>query len=163
MNVIVIMGVSGCGKTTVGQALAARLGVPFWDGDDFHPPENVAKMARGIPLTDADRLPWLTRLQALIHDHLAQGGAVLACSALKRHYRDQLRAGNDGVRFVYLQGDFNTIRARIKARQGHFMKPEMLHSQFNILEEPSAEEALRIAITGRVEQMVEKILSGLSQ
>jgi gluconokinase len=168
MNVIVVivMGVSGSGKTTIGQALAERLHCPFYDGDDFHPPENVAKMAGGIPLTDTDRVPWLSRLQALIHQHLAGGrGAVLACSALKRRYRDHLRQGNDGFRdglqFVYLHGDFDTIWTRMKTRQDHYMKPEMLHSQFATLEPPGPEEAIQIDITESVEQMIHRILNQL--
>lgn len=152
------MGVSGCGKSTIGRALADQLGCPFFDGDDFHPLENIEKMAHGVPLTDVDRAPWLARLQALLHEHLA-GGVVLACSALKHRYRDQLREGNDGLQFVYLHGDFDTIWARMQTRPDHYMKPEMLHSQFATLEPPGPDEAMRVDITGSVEQMAEQIMA----
>ncbi|HLF91483.1 MAG TPA: gluconokinase [Anaerolineales bacterium] len=162
MTVIVVMGVSGCGKTTIGQALAVQLDCPFYDGDDFHPPENVMKMSNGIPLTDADRVPWLSQLQALIHQHLVGGSsAILACSALKCRYRDQLREGNDGVRFVYLQGDFDTIWARMRTRQDHYMKPHMLQSQFAALETPGPDEAIQVDITESVEHMVNEIMNQL--
>jgi gluconokinase len=160
MTAIIVMGVSGCGKTTIGRALAERLGCPFFDGDDFHPPENVEKMANGIPLTDDDRAPWLSRLQSLIHAHLADG-VILACSALKRRYRAQLREGNDGLQFVYLQGDFDTLWARMQTRQNHYMKPEMLHSQFAALEPPGSDEAIRVNITDEVAQIVEQVLNHL--
>lgn len=157
--VYIMMGVSGCGKTTVGEALAAELGCPYFDGDDFHPAENVAKMAGGTPLNDDDRRPWLARLHDLIHEHLARGeSAVLSCSALKGIYRDQLREGNEGVQLVYLKGDFDTIWSRMKQRQGHYMKAEMLHSQFATLEEPGADEALALDITEPVDQLVARIL-----
>lgn len=158
MTAIVVMGVSGCGKSTLGQALAARLGCPFYDGDDFHPPENVEKMSHGIPLTDTDRAPWLASLQALIHRNLA-GGVVLACSALKQRYRDQLRLDNKGLRFVYLHGDFDTIWSRMQARQNHYMKPEMLQSQFAALEPPDFDEAIQVDITQTVAQIVEQVLN----
>ncbi len=161
MTVIVVMGVSGCGKTTLGKALADRLSCPFYDGDDFHPPENVAKMANGTPLTDADRAPWLARLQALLHQHLTEGGVVLPCSARKRRYRAQLRENNDGLRFVYLHGDFDTLWARMQTRQNHYMKPEMLHSQFAALEPPDSEEAIQIRITESVEEMITLIIKKL--
>ena len=161
MTAIVVMGVSGCGKTTIGRALADQLGCPFFDADDFHPSENIEKMANGIPLTDADRTPWLSRLQALIHRNLAGDGVVLACSALKHRYRDQLREGNDGLQFVYLHGDFDTIWSRMQTRQNHYMKPEMLHSQFTALEPPGPDEAIRVNITDNVEQIVEQVLSRL--
>lgn len=162
-KVIIIMGVSGCGKTTVGQALARRLACPFYDGDDFHPPENVAKMARGVPLDDADRAPWLSRLNALLHERLERGeGVVLACSALKRRYREQLRAGNEGVLFVYLQGDFALIWERMQARPHHYMKAAMLQSQFDTLEPPGLDEAISISITIPLNDMVENILSAIN-
>ena len=157
--VYVIMGVSGCGKSTVGEALAKRLGAPFYDGDDYHPPENVAKMASGKPLDDTDRIPWLARLRNLIAAHLEKGEtAVLACSALKKRYRDQLREGNDGIQFVHLKGDFELIWGRMQARPGHYMKAEMLHSQFADLEEPGADEAIIVDIANNVEAIVERIL-----
>ncbi len=130
------MGVSGVGKTTVGQALAHELGWPFADADDFHPAANVAKMREGIPLTDADRAPWLHLLRAAIDEWLAaQQSVVLACSALKQAYREQLIAGPD-VQLVFLQADISLIAERIAARQGHYMNPGLLQSQFDTLEIP---------------------------
>lgn len=161
--VYIVMGVSGCGKSTIGQELAAALDSPFYDGDDFHPPQNVAKMARGEPLDDDDRAPWLARLADLIADHLARGEtAVLACSALKRRYRDQLRV-SDAVRFIYLVGDFDTIWARMQARSGHYMKPEMLHSQFAALEAPAVDEALPVAVDRPVTEIMPLILGLIAQ
>jgi gluconokinase len=160
---IIIMGVSGCGKTIIGQALAERLGYVFYDGDDFHPPENVAKMASGTPLDDTDRTPWLARLNALLHEHLERGeGAVLACSALKRHYREQLRAGNEGVLFVYLQGDFALIWERMQARPHHYMKAAMLQSQFDALEPPSPDEAITIPVTEDVTSILDHIAQAIA-
>ena len=139
--IVVVMGVSGCGKTVVGQALAAALGWPFIEGDDYHPAENVAKMAAGTPLTDADRWPWLDRLAAEMAAILARGGhAVLACSALRQSYRDRLaraaKAPGD-VRFVHLRGDYATIAARLATRQHRYMPASLLASQFASLEEPA--------------------------
>ncbi len=128
-RVVVIMGVSGAGKTTVGRALAERLGWAFADADDVQPPENVAKMARGEGLTNADREPWLHALVALIDAHHARDEPlVLACSALKSRYRNLLRRPE--VQFVYLESDPDTIRARLEARTGHYMKAGLLESQF---------------------------------
>lgn len=156
--VFVIMGVSGCGKTTVGTALAQRLRIPFYDGDDFHPAENVEKMAHGIPLTDDDRLPWLKRLHDLIAEHRQRGaGAVIACSALKRRYRDHLRAGLDRVQFIYLQGSFDLIRERMHARHDHFMRAGMLQSQFDALEPPTPDEAMTYSTEAAPDIIVEKI------
>ncbi len=158
-RVYVIMGVSGCGKSTVGQALAAALGAPFYDGDDFHPPENVAKMASGSPLDDTDRAPWLASLGRSLADHLANDEtAVMACSALKRSYRDLLRGGSDRVIFVYLQGDFDTLWQRMTIRPDHFMKPEMLHSQFETLEPPDTDEALILSVAQPIDAMLAQIL-----
>ncbi|MBP6469262.1 MAG: gluconokinase [Chloroflexi bacterium] len=158
-QVFVIMGVSGCGKSTVGLALAQRLGAMFYDGDDFHPPQNVAKMAGGSPLNDDDRYPWLARLHDLLAEHLAQGEtAVLACSALKKKYRDQLRQGNEGVRLVYLQGSLNLIWERMAARQDHYMKPVMLQSQFDALEPPSPQNTMIISVEHSVEDIVDYII-----
>ncbi len=131
---IIVMGVSGCGKTTLGQELAQTLGWPFFDADDFHPPENVAKMRAGIPLLDADRIPWLLRLSALLQ---ANTHAVLACSALKKSYRNVLTTGLANVRFVHPHGAFDVIAARIEARAqktGHYMPASLLQSQFDALE-----------------------------
>ena len=139
--IVVVMGVSGSGKSAVGQALAAALGWPFVEGDDYHPPGNVAKMAAGTPLNDDDRWPWYDRLAAEMAAILARGGnAVLACSALKQSYRDRLArvAKKEGdVRFVYLKGDYDTIAARLSARQHRYMPASLLGSQFATLEEPA--------------------------
>lgn len=160
-KVYVIMGVSGCGKSTVGQALAVRLGCPFYDGDDFHPAANVAKMAGGAPLNDEDRAPWLAVLHDLLARHVEKGEtAVLACSALKKAYRDQLRAGQqDDVAFVYLQGSFDLIWQRMAARPNHYMKAAMLQSQFDTLEEPDDKEAFRINISESINAIVETIFA----
>ena len=160
-TVFVIMGVSGCGKSTIGVALAKKLGCPYYDGDDYHPPENVAKMASGIPLNDADRYPWLATLHDMLGKHLERGEtAVVACSALKKKYRRQLRKGNDGLQFVYLKGSFELVWLRMTARQGHYMKAEMLRSQFKSLEEPDGNEVLVIDIENDVESIVDVILAG---
>lgn len=160
VRVFVITGVAGSGKTTVGVALARALEVPFYDGDDFHPPENVARMAGGVPLTDEDRYPWLDRLRSLIADHLARGvPAVVACSALKQRYRDRLRAGNEGVFFIYLQGSIDLIGRRLATREGHYMKPDMLGSQFEALESPGPHDALIIDVTHTVDAIVDAIIS----
>jgi gluconokinase len=162
--VVVLMGVSGCGKTTVGEKLAGRLGCPFYDGDDFHPPENVARMARGQPLDDDDRAPWLDRLNELIHGHLVRcQSAVVACSALKKSYRDRLRAGNEGLRFVHLQGSFDLIRERMQARPNHYMKADMLQSQFDALEAPADDEAFAVSIDQDAERVVDRIMEAFSQ
>lgn len=156
---IVVMGVSGSGKTSVGEALAAQLGWQFYDADNFHPEENVAKMAQGTPLNDDDRAPWLQRLHDLIHDHLAQGKpGILACSALKRRYRDVLRVDNVGLVFFYLHSDFEPLRARMESRVGHYMKAGMLQSQFDALEEPGTDEAVRLDGSKPIEKLTEDIL-----
>lgn len=149
----IIMGVSGCGKTSVGKALAECLGWDFYDADDFHPPANIAKMAGGIPLSDEDRAPWLETLRALIADCLQTNRpGVLACSALKERYRQTLLYGNPGARLVYLRGSYDLIWSRMANRPGHYMKPEMLKSQFDALEEP--QNALIVDISLSVEQIV---------
>ncbi len=137
------MGVTGCGKTTVGAQLAHDCGWAFFDADDFHPAANVAKMKGGAPLTDEDRWPWLDRLNSLLLEHEREGKSlVLACSALKQAYRDRLARGCAAARFVLLDGDRALIRARLAARQGHYMNPKLLASQFAILERP--QDALRL-------------------
>jgi gluconokinase len=134
--IIILMGVAGAGKTTVGRILARDLGWPFYDGDDFHVPGNVAKMQRGIPLSDADREPWLAALRRLI-DGLAgeRRSAVIACSALKRAYRDRLASCRPEVRLIHLKGEYVTVRRRLLARRDHFLKEDLLASQFATLEE----------------------------
>ncbi|MBN2086059.1 MAG: gluconokinase [Anaerolineales bacterium] len=154
---LIVMGVAGCGKTTVGKALAARLGWDFFDADGFHPPANVAKMAAGIPLDDEDRAPWLAALHELLTRTLQAGRhPVLACSALKQRYRDTLLACNDGIRVVYLRGSYGLILARMNDRTDHYMKPGMLRSQFDALEEPR--DALIVDITPTAEEIVENVL-----
>ncbi len=130
---LTVMGVSGSGKTTVGAALAQRLRVPYADADDFHPPENVAKMSAGIPLDDSDRAPWLETIGAWLADHAASGG-VTSCSALRRRYRDVLRAGAPDQLFVHLDGTREVIARRVAGRPGHFMPVSLLDSQFATLE-----------------------------
>jgi gluconokinase len=134
---VIIMGVSGSGKTTIGQALAQHLSWPFYDADHFHPEANVLKMSRGEPLSDTDREPWLTALHHLIAENLEHHTSlILACSALKEKYRQQLTDGHqENTQFIYLKGSLETIYARMQSRQ-HFMKPAMLQSQFATLEEP---------------------------
>jgi len=154
---LVLMGVSGCGKTSVGQRLSQVLGWPFFDGDDFHPKANVDKMAAGIPLSDDDRTPWLANLHDLIAEHLAAGKSLLlACSALKQTYRDQLAEDNPGTVFVVLRGDFDLIFGRMQARTGHYMKAGMLRSQFTTLEEPA--EALTVDIDQDLDKIVKEII-----
>lgn len=138
---IVVMGVSGCGKTTVGERLAALLGWPFDEGDRFHPPANVAKMSAGIPLDDADRRPWLEILAARIRAREAEGNSsILSCSSLRRRYRDLLRTGAPRVLFLHLHGDKAVLSARLAARKGHFFPPGLLDSQFAGLEPLGADE-----------------------
>jgi gluconokinase len=139
--VIVLMGVSGSGKSTVGAELSRALGWPFRDADSFHPPANIDKMSRGIPLTDADRGPWLDAIAQWIDDRLAGGApAIVSCSALKRAYRQRIVGARPHVALVYLKGDIGVIAARLAKRTGHFMPPELLASQFEALEEPGPEE-----------------------
>jgi gluconokinase len=154
------MGVAGSGKTTVGKQLALRLDWEFLDGDDYHPPENIEKMSRGIPLTDADRAGWLDRLAVLITECLQQGRpVVLACSALKQSYRDRLTVSPGQVRFVYLKGSHELIGSRLLERAGHFMPPGLLESQFKDLEEPG--NALEVDIRLPVEVIAERIITNL--
>ena len=159
-RVYVVMGVSGCGKSTVGQALAQRLDCPFYDGDDFHPAENVAKMSQGVPLNDDDRAPWLNRLADLIEDHLGKGEtAVLACSALKERYRQQLQRDQKKVIFVYLKGSFDLIWQRMQQREGHYMKAALLQSQFDALEEPDWDTAVVVNVAQDIDSIVSEILT----
>ena len=154
---VIIMGVSGSGKTSVGKALAEHLGWDFYDADDFHPPENIAKMATGVPLDDSDRLLWLAALHDLIASSLKAGRpGVLACSALKESYRQQLLDGNEGVLLIYLKGSYDLIWSRMEKRTDHYMKPHMLKSQFDALEEPVT--ALTTDISMSVEDIVQEIL-----
>jgi gluconokinase len=151
------MGVAGSGKTEVGKSLATQLGWDFYDADDFHPPENIAKMASGAPLDDSDRAPWLAALHDLISSSLrAYRPGVLACSALKERYRRQLMDGNDGVQLVHLKGSYDLIWSRMVKRTDHYMKPHMLKSQFETLEEPT--NAIAVDIVKSVDEIVREIL-----
>jgi carbohydrate kinase (thermoresistant glucokinase family) len=140
---VVVMGVSGCGKTTVGQGLAAALGLPFIEGDDLHPPANVARMAAGIPLTDSDREGWLQSIGAALAAE--PRGAVASCSALKRAYRDRLRAAVPGLRLVHLHGAPALLAERLALRRGHYMPPSLLQSQLDTLEMPAVDEGAIVA------------------
>ena len=158
---IVLMGVSGCGKTTVGMSLARILGWPLYDGDDFHPEANITKMSQGIPLNDDDRHRWLANLHNLISDHIdADLSMLLACSALKQKYRDQLTMEKSGVVFIYLRGDYDLIQRRIQARERHYMKASMLKSQFEALEEPI--DAVVVNIDQSLDSIVKQILRELN-
>lgn len=165
VRVAIIMGVSGSGKSTVGALLAARNGGAFYDADDFHPPANIAKMSAGSPLDDADRKPWLARLRQEVIDATAPGDfTVLACSALREIYREQLGIRMPGVALVYLRGDAATLAERLGQRSGHYMQRSMLESQLATLEEPSPDEGITVGIettVGDIAMIIEKAL-GLS-
>ncbi|MBY6195922.1 gluconokinase [Vibrio hangzhouensis] len=153
----IVMGVSGCGKSSIGQAVADELNIPFFDGDDYHSEANVQKMQSGVPLTDEDRRSWLIRLNALLREN---DSLVVACSALKPEYRDILGKGCQELVYLYLKGDFETIWSRHKARQGHYFQGSaMLESQFETLIEPSENEALHIDIKQTPTQITQDILS----
>jgi gluconokinase len=158
--VIIVMGVAGSGKSTVGRLLAARLGWPFRDADDFHPPGNRAKMRRGIPLDDDDRRPWLEAIRTSISEAIGnQANAVYACSALKRAYRKILATDTDDVEFVYLKGSQQVIARRLTNRKGHFFDPALLQTQFDDLEEPC--NALVVDIAPPPEAVVDSIIADL--
>jgi gluconokinase len=165
VTVVVVTGVSGSGKSTVGAALADRLGWDFLDGDDFHPAANVDKMRRGIPLDDADRAPWLDHLHELIASRVASGKpAVLACSALKGRYRRRLVEGfdDDAVTFVHLDVDRATLEERLRARRGHYMPPSLLDSQLAVLEAPTPGDEAIVVDAGRpVAQVIDAIAARL--
>jgi gluconokinase len=156
--IVIIFGVSGAGKTTVGKLLARERGWHFLEADDFHPAANIEKMRSGHPLADKDRWPWLERLRKHIERSLATGeNAVLACSALKRAYRDRLRVSDD-VRFVFLRGDYALVEKQLRSRHGHFMNAALLQSQFDDLEEPeSHEDVLTVQLGGTPEEIVGEI------
>ena len=151
----VVMGVSGTGKSTIGELLAKRLELPYFEGDDFHPAENKKKMSSGIPLTDEDRWPWLKELSGVIRE---QSEGVMACSALKSTYRDILREGGE-VTFVYLTGDLELLRERMGGREGHFMPMGLLDSQLETLEVP--QDGIRVDVSGTPEEIVEEIWGGI--
>lgn len=155
------MGVAGSGKTVVGTALAAALGVPFVEGDDYHPPANRAKMAAGIALDDEDRRGWLDALAARIAEARGAGeGLVVSCSALRRRYRDRLRDADAALRFVHLSGSRELIATRLAARRGHFMPPSMLDSQLATLETPDSAESVWVQdVSGTPEEIVAAVLA----
>jgi gluconokinase len=156
--VVIISGVSGAGKTTIGRLLAQELGWAFYDADDFHPAGNIEKMHHGVPLTDEDRQPWLESLRASVKRWLSKGqDAVLACSALKKAYRDHLRVGPE-VKIVFLRGGYEVVADQLRSRRGHFMDPGLLQSQFADLEEPQpAEDAIRIDLGRTPPELVKEI------
>ena len=163
--IVVVMGVSGSGKSTIGALVAAGLGCPFQEGDELHPAANLEKMRRGEALSDADRLPWLERIARLIDTwRLAARSGVVSCSALKRAYRALILRGRPDVRLVYLQGSPALIRARMAARHGHFMPLDLLDSQFAALEEPGADEhPLIVDVSGRPARIADQILHRLKE
>lgn len=160
----ILMGVSSTGKTSVGTAVAQKLGLKLIDGDDLHPRANIVKMASGTPLNDDDRRPWLERINdaAFSLEQKSEKG-IIVCSALKKKYRDQIREGNTDVKFLFLNGSFELVLERMKQRKGHFMKPEMLQSQFNTLEIPQADEpdVIFIDIDGSFEEVVERCVGAV--
>ena len=159
--IIFLMGVSGSGKTTIGHTLSNTLGIPFYDGDDFHPEENITKMRSGLPLNDDDRYIWLQRLHELARKMLSEHGAIIGCSALKEKYREILSEGiQDKCIWVLLEGGFELIEARMKHRPGHFMPIALLRSQFDTLEIP--DYAARISIDQEPAQIVSKIMEVIS-
>lgn len=158
--IIIVIGVAGSGKTTLGRALAQALDWNFVEGDDFHPPRNIEKMRRGEPLNDVDRAPWLAQLHGYIAALDRRGsGAVVACSALKQHYRKSLSVGIRDVRFVYLCGEPELIRARLRGRSTHFMPAELFDSQIATLEPP--DKSVRIDIDMQTDRQVAAVLRGL--
>ncbi len=162
---VVLMGVSGCGKSTVGEILAQRSGGAYFDGDDFHPPENVEKMRSAVPLTDDDRKGWFDALGDLLTERKKlEEWTFLACSALRRRYRDQLRQADPKLRFVLLRGSFELIQARMQAREGHYMPASLLRSQFEALEEPDADENVPVVEIDRTpEEIADEVWARLSE
>ncbi|AEG70249.1 gluconokinase [Ralstonia solanacearum] len=164
--IVVVMGVSGCGKSTVGRMIAERLGCAFRDGDEFHSEANRAKMHAGIPLNDDDRKPWLETIRAYMDETTAGGRSlVVACSALKQRYRDVLSGPSGHVAFVYLKGDFELLQGRLAARTDHFFNPALLRSQFDALEEPADAIVVDIALPPEtlVQQAVERLQARIAQ
>lgn len=160
--ILIAMGVSGAGKTRIGELLAERIGCTFTDGDAFHSAANKEKMHHGIPLTDDDRWPWLQSIRAAIEEKQRAGEtAVFTCSSLKRSYRDVLRGKDADVRFVYLHGTVEVLSERLKTRTGHFFDPSLLKSQLDTLEVPGEDEAVQVSIDQRPEQMVDEVLAKL--
>jgi gluconokinase len=162
-RVLVVMGVSGCGKSTVAELLAQQLGWPFMEGDSLHPAANIEKMESGQPLTDEDRWPWLRRIATWVEERLdAQESGIVTCSALKRSYREVLDRRGEGVVFVYLAGERATLEERMRARTGHFMPLSMLESQLETLEEPQPDEpSIRVPIEQSPEEIADEVLVAL--
>ncbi len=164
-SAVVVMGVSGSGKTTVAELLAKELGWPFMEGDRLHPPANVEKMRQGIPLTDADRAPWLNRIGEELKSWAAEGkSGVMTCSALKRAYRDRIRSARPDVRFVYLKGSETLIGARVAARHHEYMPASLLRSQFDALEEPTSDEpgVVTVDAGGSADEEVAEVIAALN-
>jgi gluconokinase len=162
-HVVVVMGVAGTGKTTIGPLLAARLGVPYAEGDGFHPQANIDRMTAGVPLTDDDRRPWLDAIGGWAHARAGLGG-VVSCSALKRSYRDRLRAAAPGLVFVHLTGDRRLIEDRMANRRGHFMPTALLDSQFATLQPLQADEAgIAVDVSGSPEEIAERATRALGE
>jgi carbohydrate kinase (thermoresistant glucokinase family) len=159
---IIFMGVSGCGKTTIGKQTARALNLPYYEGDDFHPESNIEKMSHGIPLTDGDRDAWLEKLAQLIQSKLDRGeSGVLSCSALKEQYRERLNVNPQKVFFIYLKGSYDLILKRLSARLDHYMPPALLRSQFETLKEP--EDIFTIDINQTPEAILEQVLQYIYQ
>lgn len=157
--ILIAMGVSGAGKSRIGEMLAERLSCSYTDGDAFHSAANKEKMHHGIPLTDDDRWPWLRTIRAAIEEKQRAGEtAVFTCSSLKRSYRDVLRGADTDVRFVYLKGSFEVLQERLKSRTGHFFDPSLLKSQLDTLEEPGPDEAIQVSIELTPEQIVDQVM-----
>ena len=165
LPVVVAMGVSASGKSTIGKALAERLECPFEEGDDLHPQANIAKMRSGHPLDDADRAPWLDRVADWIGRQYRSGeGGVVSCSALKRRYRDRLRQADPQLAFVFPDPDRETLRKRLERRKHHFMPPSLLDSQLDTLERPAPDErALRLSGTAPIDEEVDEICEWLAR
>ena len=165
VTVLVVMGVSGCGKSTVAELLSARLGWPFMEGDSLHSESNIAKMEAGEPLTDEDRWPWLDKVAAWIEgQHAADQHGIITCSALKRSYRDVLNRRGEGAVFVYLAGERHTLEDRMQARVGHFMAPGMLASQLETLEEPQPDEpSMRVPIEQSPAEAADQVVAELER
>lgn len=157
--ILIAMGVSGAGKSLIGEMLAERLSCSYTDGDAFHSAANKEKMHHGIPLTDEDRWPWLRTIRAAIEEKQRAGEtAVFTCSSLKRSYRDVLRGTDTDVRFVYLKGSFEVLHERLGSRTGHFFDPSLLKSQLDTLEEPGLDEAIEVSIELTPEQIVDQVM-----
>ena len=160
-KLFVVMGVSGCGKTTVGKLLASKAGIPFVDADAFHPKENIQKMTNGIALTDIDRKPWLENLNRELQQKSQTTGAVLACSALKETYRTMLSKDIESLQWIYLKGDYELIQKRMQQRVQHFMNVNLLQSQFDTLEEPTY--GIHLSINNSPIKIVTQILNKTAQ